>query len=414
MDKDKNMMHLPTVAKTSIDQQHQVARGDHVQLLDYLRGEVLDVSKFSSSFSSAAVLPWESSMPSAIAHLVALLGHEEKTSCKLKKATDVFDAFDYAQRQGFSTDYFASLLIVVTPDDDVIAIVGHRLVEPTVVKQHLHALPKDTYMHWLNFNANKMDDVVVNKILSINARPQLAQVLLEGDVRERTLPAAKVMPSGMYSERANGKSQKFPPSTSPSTPFPTSLCTPGMYHVTTLAKLTYADIAEVGKATGISQVGAQKGNVTTTTFGRRSRAKGAVYFTCPVVSVEATFTVAEAMSCVEAFFEARAHRGWCSKKTSPRHLKEMWVQMLTENPEMKPPTGGVDRLYFGGAQIELGQHPKRQSAERISGFQNYGSIHAKPTDSELLLQGNDTILFNVVSTVSEHLSIHRRVLVHDS
>ena len=168
MDKDKNMMHLPTVAKTSIDQQHQVARGDHVQLLDYLRGEVLDVSKFSSSFSSAAVLPWESSMPSAIAHLVALLGHEEKTSCKLKKATDVFDAFDYAQRQGFSTDYFASLLIVVTPDDDVIAIVGHRLVEPTVVKQHLHALPKDTYMHWLNFNANKMDDVVVNKILSIN------------------------------------------------------------------------------------------------------------------------------------------------------------------------------------------------------------------------------------------------------
>ena len=88
--------------------------------------------------------------------------------------------------------------------------------------------------------------------------------------------------------------------------------------------------------------------------------------------------------------------------------------MLTENPEMKPPTGGVDRLYFGGAQIELGQHPKRQSAERISGFQNYGSIHAKPTDSELLLQGNDTILFNVVSTVSEHLSIHRRVLVHDS
>ena len=44
MDDDKNTMDLPTVAKTSIEKRRKVERGDHVQLLGYLRGEVLDVS----------------------------------------------------------------------------------------------------------------------------------------------------------------------------------------------------------------------------------------------------------------------------------------------------------------------------------------------------------------------------------
>eukprot|EP01048_Picozoa_sp_COSAG05_P020565 COSAG05_NODE_3524_length_2010_cov_1.819990_1_plen_415_part_00 len=414
MDKDKNTMHLPTVAKTSIDKGRKFDRGDHVQLLEYLRGEVLDVSKFARSFSRAAVTPWKSSMPSATAHLVALLGHEEKDRHKYDDKEHIAGAIEAARSRGFSVDYFASLLVVVTPDDKVISIVGHRLLEDDIVKQHLHALPKGTYLHWLNFNANKMDKVVVKEILSINARPQLAQVRLEGDVHERTLPAAKVMPRGMYSERANGKSQKFPPSTSATVPFPKSLRHPGLYHVPTLAEVTYAEIASDGKATGISQLGAHKGKVDPATYGRRSRATGAVFFKCPVVSVEATFPIAEAMSCVEAFFEARKKTGWCSVSSSPKHLYEMWVQMLAENQKLKPPKGGLQRLYYGGAQIELGLHPEVETAERISGFQNYGSIHANPTDEQLRLQGNETILFNAVSCVSEHLSIHRCVSVHDS
>ena len=79
--------------------------------------------------------------------------------------------------------------------------------------------------------------------------------------------------------------------------------------------------------------------------------------------------------------------------------------MLAENPDLKAPAGGLNRVYYGGVQIELGLHPEVKTAERISGFQNYGSIHVEPTDQQLLLQGNDTILFNVVSCVSEHLSI---------
>lgn len=413
MDKDKNTMDLPTVAKTSIDKRRKVDRGDHVQLLDYLRREVLDVSKFARSFSEAAVLTWNSSMPSAIAHLVALLGHDLCLGMKHDGKAHFEDALEHAERSGFSLDYFASLLVFVTPNDDVIAIVGHRLKEPAVVKEHLHALPKGTYLHFLNFNAYKMDYVVVKEVFSIDARSRLAQVVLEGDVHARTLPAEKVMPQGLYSERAHGKSQKFPPSTTDAVPFPKSLRYPGMYHVTNLSNLTYADIARVGKATGIHQLGAQKGKASTTTYLRPSRAKGVAHFKCPVVHVEATFPIAEAMSCVEAFFEARAKTGWCSIKTSPKHLYDMWVQMLAEEPNLKPPNGGLLRKYFGGAQIELGVHPNVQHAERISGFQNYGSIHATPTDQQLLLQGNDTILFNAVSTVSEH-PFHRCVSVHDS
>ena len=160
MDKDKNTMHLPTVAKTSIDKRRKFDRGDHVQLLKYLRGEVLDVSKFARSFSRAAVTPWESSMPSATAHLVALLGHEKKDRHKYDDKEHIAGAIEAARSRGFSGDYFASLLVVVTPDDKVISIVGHRLLEDDIVKQHLHALPKGTYLHWLNFNANKMDYVV--------------------------------------------------------------------------------------------------------------------------------------------------------------------------------------------------------------------------------------------------------------
>jgi hypothetical protein len=415
MDKDKNTMQLPTVSKTSISKSCTFDRGDGVHLLEYLRGEVLDVSKFSTSFSKAKVLKWKSAMPSATSHLVALLAHVEIASSKLSGTSIMLQHVDHARSMGFREDYFASLLLIVMPDDDVIAIVGHRLKEPTFWKEHnLLDIPQGTYVFFYNFNGHQIDKFCVKEIVSIDARQQQVQVVLEGDVRERTLPTSKVMPRGMYSERADGKSQRFPPSTSPAVPFPKSLSFPGMYHVTTLAELAYADISALGKATGISQVGATKGKLTTKTFGRRSRAKAAVFFKCPIVSVEATFPIAEAMAKVEAFVEARAKTGWCSKAASPVHLFDMWTQVMKEHPEMPPPTGGAHRLYFGGLQLELGLHPTKKTPERISGFQNYGAIHDNPTEQAMMLQGNDTVLFNPTSLVSVHHSIRQCVSVHDS
>jgi hypothetical protein len=40
-------------------------------------------------------------------------------------------------------------------------------------------------------------------------------------------------------------------------------------------------------------LGASKGKVSTAKFGRRSRAKGAAFFKCPVITVEASFDIAE-------------------------------------------------------------------------------------------------------------------------
>ena len=135
MDTEDNTLRLPTIAKMSI------GRSRYLDVREYLRGMFLDVAKFTAS------RPWQPTMMSATAHLVSLLAHEEVFTTTTTDEAPMVGHVGQAVARGFSLEYFGSLVIIVMPGNNVIAIVGHRLKEATFLKeQNLDTIPVNTHL----------------------------------------------------------------------------------------------------------------------------------------------------------------------------------------------------------------------------------------------------------------------------
>ena len=370
-----NSMELPTSASEEVALSALGSLEPNAEsawaLRELLAQQVVSVSQWTKSYSKLKTHMFESTMPSAVAHHVQLLAHTYVGSWKVTTECNTLSAL--LQKVHINTSEFDSVAIIVKPAagergakrGTATTIVGHALdlAAPEV-------LPAGTVAYFFDHGGDALD-LPIKEIKSISNG--VAHVRFEGDVKDSDVPASFALPSGLYSQRGRGKDQRHPPSTTPSTPFPQALRHPGAYNVDTLAALTYDDVRKQAHDAGFPQFGVKKGMVNVVKFERRSRAKSAKYFTCPVITFEAPFPLAVAMTRVNAFFEARmavntTASAWCSNQQAPRHMFEMWMALRRLHPELPKPIGGYRRIVRGGCQIELGLHAAVPSPANIYGI----------------------------------------------